>query len=383
MELKSKHWCLPYIFTKVKCLMMKHWAISVSAWAGVEQISPACCLFILIMCQDNALSFHLTIFCSCAAIHPSALSSLHANQGVLTSDILCRKSKNWNVHVFYYCCFQRTLKTSMICFFLIILPPFCLLRIPFSSSTWRASRLRPRPARARLPRWPRPRPRSTLSANHPSPRRTWSRSAPSTRQPPPLLRRSARRAGTSSSTPPRQTSAAASRSFARCSSQRPSRRKRSFQWQTARLLDFHTRPAQPKRTRARRRPERCPQTPRPRTPRSLRSPSCSRRSSTCWSQAISRSRSCLFISPQEASLTSASAIVKLSLPLVPGFSGDFEHPSAQRADGRLGVQHASSLCRHWKPAAGPRGPAQRVLQEHGRVAARSGLLLLLSVKHMD
>lgn len=68
MELISKHWCLQYIFTKVKCLTMKHWAISVSAWAGVEQIPQASCLFILIMCQGNALSFHLIIFWSCPAI---------------------------------------------------------------------------------------------------------------------------------------------------------------------------------------------------------------------------------------------------------------------------------------------------------------------------
>lgn len=58
MELISKHWCLQYIFTKVKCLTMKHWAISVPAWAGVEQIPQASCLFILIMCQGKALSFH-------------------------------------------------------------------------------------------------------------------------------------------------------------------------------------------------------------------------------------------------------------------------------------------------------------------------------------
>lgn len=47
---------------------MKHRAISVSAWAGVEQIPQASCLFILIMCQGNALSFHLIIFWSCSTI---------------------------------------------------------------------------------------------------------------------------------------------------------------------------------------------------------------------------------------------------------------------------------------------------------------------------
>lgn len=52
-------------------------------------------------------------------------------------------------------------------------------------------------------------------------------------------------------------------------------------------------------------------------------------------------------------------------------SGDHEW-----ADGGLGVQHATPFCRHREPAAGPRGPAQGVLQEHGRVPTRKGQHLL-------
>lgn len=287
MVLISKHWCLQYIFTKVKCLTMKHWAISVSAWAGVEQIPQACCLFILIMCQGNALSFHLIIFWSCSAIRDGIQLFI------------------FSVVYVFCCCFNAFFNYNVIenvqyfGFFLIIFPPFHVHRTLFSSSssTWWASHLRPRRAPARLPRWPRPRPPFILSANRPSPLHTWSRSGPSTLRPPPRLRKYARRAGTSSSTPPTQTSAAVSRSFARHSSsrRRSSRNRRSCWWQTARLLGFHTRPAPPKRTRARRLPERCPPTPRPRTPRSLHSHSCSRHSSTCWNQAINRSRSCLLL----------------------------------------------------------------------------------------
>lgn len=194
----------------------------------------------------------------------------------------------------YSYCFSALVENVHICPFFVLFPPFHLLRILFSSSTWWASHLRPRLAPARLPRWPRPRPPFTPFASHPSPRRTWSRSGPSTLQPPPLLQRSVRRAGTSSSTPPTQTSAAVSRSIARRSSRRHSSRNRHrCWWQTARLLGFRTRPAPPKRTRARRPAERCPRTPRPRTPRSLHSHNCNRHSSTCWNQAINRSRSCL------------------------------------------------------------------------------------------
>lgn len=55
----------------------------------------------------------------------------------------------------------------------------------------------------------------------------------------------------------------------------------------------------------------------------------------------------------------------LTCDVVSGFWVDPEHPGPERADGGLGVQHASSLCRHREPAAGPREPAERVLQEHG------------------
>lgn len=97
--------------------MTKHKAISVSAWAGVEQISQACCLFILIMYSTltepelDIFSFdHLLFLRIHPSIHP-VLSSLQAKQG---ESLLAKKLKIFIFSVSHWC-FLITQNINCLC----------------------------------------------------------------------------------------------------------------------------------------------------------------------------------------------------------------------------------------------------------------------------